>query len=557
MSATKRPLSPTVSDNLSDNLSDEMSEPGSRMENELSDMSFSSWEEFCRFFDSWCEKSKVLFNKIKGVPLSKWKGTGSSPSPEQVEVLRYRTVLLVCKHYRARGGYVQSSTGDYRPGCPARILVKLDPVQNKLIVVTAELEHNHELCPIEFAKCFRKNRYVGENDSSILIRVTNETSKQFLNLRDLHRLQHYCRAQDSSILDILKEIEDLLREDQGAKVRLVFVEGQVVVKAFVFITSCMKRLCDRFPRVLYFDKMTYLSEEFDLYFILCEDANGRGRECLYCIGRKDTEDIFRFILVSLVQSVPDIKTRVNCLILGNVNEDLSIIQTVLPNAKVQFCRTQVLESLYNKAIEIEGVFQDNIWDFFCKLANSWSPVSYSRNLREMNSMFSKEFIEYFQDTWDTRKEMWVESWAFERNKGSTFSRFVRSHQQMLSSELGSYHTMAEYIGRLHKLQTLKTETTDLEEEKIQPRFREICSYDLASLIEEEIGLGKNGCYRMKLDGDNFVLDDGTAEYTVNKEQNSCSCTIYTSTLLPCRHIFATRLWTGETICFSIRKQKSV
>ncbi|XP_043934308.1 uncharacterized protein ZSWIM9-like [Protopterus annectens] len=509
------------------------------MVDDISEKKFSSWLEFCTFFDTWCEKNKVLFFKNSEDLLSK------RLDPELVKRFRFNMVCLVCKYFRGR--LVQSSNGDYRRGCPACIILKLDQEEEKFIVRKAVLKHNHKLCPIEFANYFRKGRYTG--NIHFLCRITNNLEKHFLEVYDIRRLKVYLRKQDPDLLHDIETLGELLAVDPAAKIKLAFVENQFSVKYVLLITSNMKSLCRKFSRVLYLSKLTHMSNEFDFYTVLCEDANGRGRECVCCIAKKNTPNIFRCLLLSLVQCVPEIKFQVNCLMVESGTEELDVIRNVFPKAKVQLCRTWVLETLYNKAVEIEGFSYDSMWNFLCKLADSPSPSKYADCLRKMTTVFSKEFVRYFKNNWHPYKELWVDSWAFESNKGDVLRSFVRAHQQMIASELLSSWKIVDYIKIFYKLQTQKAEAVDFSEGEVSKHYRQICPVELADLVDEEISAAKSGCFKIQDSGNSFVLYDGTSEYTVSQEQTFCNCAVYASTLSYCRHLFATRLWSGESLFF--------
>ncbi|XP_043934348.1 uncharacterized protein ZSWIM9-like isoform X2 [Protopterus annectens] len=522
----------------SGSLYDELSQTCTVIEDDLTGKTFSSWEEFCNFFDNWCEKTKTVYNK---------RNTSPPASQDLEETFKFKWVFLLCRHYRSAGKYVKPRKGYWRPGCPSRIVLKLDPERGKLIITRAILIHNHKLCPVEFTKWFRASSLTGK--TRFLIRITNKLARQFLEMRDVKTLLKYCKSPYEDICELLEGMERLMSADPGAKVKLVFVENHIIVKYLIIVTSHMMSLCEKFPFVLYFSKMSHLNSEFDLCTLLCRDANGRIRECAYCITRKGTPNLLRLMVVSLVQSVPLIKVHVHCLIVGSITEDLDGVSNILPKAKVQFCRSEVIKTLYNKATELQPFLQNNIWDFLCMLANSLSSTFYNVCLQEMKVIFCMEFLQYFQDVWHSQKEMWVKCWSSEQEQGIAFSSIVRFQQQMFASELSTSSTLADYVRVFLKLQTVKVETADLDEVKICAHYRETCPSNVADLIKEEISLAKYGCYRIQDDGLRFVLNDGVSDYAVNKKQTSCSCTIHISTFLPCRHIFATRLWTGETLFF--------
>ncbi|XP_043934288.1 uncharacterized protein ZSWIM9-like isoform X2 [Protopterus annectens] len=509
----------------------------------LRNKSFSSWEDFCTYFESWCEKNKALFYVQYGRSIYKCRTFDTQYSHEVAETFKYSRVRLVCKEYRADGSFVQLPWGGYKPHCSATITLKLSPLKDRLIVSECLLEHNHILCPIEFSYYFKKGHLFA--NSCLPVRTANTVSKQFITIQEVKRLLRYCKTPDYGVQDVLKEMEEMFSFDPGAKVKLVFVEHHVIMKCVFFITSHMKSLIERFPETLYCDKQP-LGDDFDLHTILCEDSNGRGRVCVYCLAKTGTPDLLRFILVSLIQSIPDIKFKVYCVFVGPETDEIDVIRDVLPVAKVHIYRTQLLEMLYKKAADMEGCLKDDTWELLCRLANSCSVASYVKCLSDLSIVFKNEFVQYLKKVWHPRKEMWVECWAFEQNKGNAFIRFVRSHQQKVIAQLSSSLALADYIHGLRSLQTLNIEVAELNEEELCALYQDVCSSDHASIIREEISLTKNGHYSLQ-EASVFLLSDGVTEFTINKTQTLCSCKIFTSTLLPCRHLFVVRLWSGEPL----------
>ncbi|XP_038607937.1 uncharacterized protein ZSWIM9 [Tachyglossus aculeatus] len=429
-------------------------------ERELQEREFFSWEEFSGFFDAWCEQRKVLFFVKNSVPLAKCKWASGPPLPSVVDALKYSSVRLVCKDVRGPG---KADGGTPQKGCTASIVLKMSPRRDRLVVTECRLAHNHALCPIEFAYYFRKGYLLA--NSCLPVRTTNKISKQFVAPADVRRLLSYCKSRAHGVLDALRVLEWLFAGDPGAKVKLVFVEDQVIVKTVFFLTSAMMALLRRYPLMLFFDRMLGLNEELDLYTVLCVDGTGRGREVACCLTRKATPDLLRFTLASLVQSVPEVKPRVRCVTVGvEVGPQLDAVRELLPNARVQICRAQVLETLFSKAQELGAGEDGRLWPLLCRLAGAPSPAAYGRARRELGASCPAAFVSYFERRWQPRCQMWARFWAFETARNVNACELVGQHRRRLLAGLSPSPTVAQCILDLVALQREEGDDDDEDEE---------------------------------------------------------------------------------------------
>ncbi|XP_069493689.1 uncharacterized protein ZSWIM9-like [Ambystoma mexicanum] len=498
---------------------------------------FFSLEEFSNFFDEFCQETKALFFVKNSTPLSKCKWASDPPTSDVVDALKYSSLRLTCKEVKANQRTEGNRKDPQIVGCKAYLVLRISEQKECLIVTDCCLSHNHALCPIEFAYYFKKG-YVN-NNSCLPVRTTNKISKQFICGEDIRRLLCYCKNGDNGILETLHSLDALFTNDPGAKVKLVFVDNQVVVKTFFFLTSIMRSLCQQYPMMLVFDRMVSVNDEFDLYTVLCIDDEGRGHACAYCLTRK-VPDLLRFTLVSFVQSVPEVKFRVSCLVLGAEVEDHAVVKELLPHAKVQICRSQVEHLLFRKAQEI-GCPDDMIWPLLLELTSANSQIAYMQAVKNLNAILPKDFMTYFWKHWHSCQEMWVQFLAFKSTEEVDYDKLIMQHQQKLAASLRTSTTVAECILDLVLMHRPKEEHESLTEDEVIMRYHAICKPEPAGLIEEELGFAGLVTYAIMKTKDGFTLNDGVSEFHMNHSLTSCSCTIHTSSLLPCRHLFATRL----------------
>uniref|UniRef100_A0A8D2J3Q8 Uncharacterized protein n=1 Tax=Varanus komodoensis TaxID=61221 RepID=A0A8D2J3Q8_VARKO len=418
---------------------------------------FHTWHQFSMFFDDWCEKHKVLFIIANQKPLISLPQDPPYYQPSLAERLRFRFVRLICKHSRT---YVGQSTVSEKSDCPATITLRLDPKKDRLVVIEANLEHNHCLSELEFAHHFKRHQL--RANLGLPIRITNSISKRFLAPELICDLEDYSKARDKGMCELLAILDGLFKADVGAKVKLVFQEDVAVLNSIFLATSHMRELVHRFPAHLFLERAACLDADFELYTVLCQDANGRGREVAYCLARQGLPDLLIFIVASLVQSAPDIKLQVKVVTVGASVTGLDAVEEVLPCARVQICRLQVLEALYRKACELRVPKEDQIRNLLLNLANANSPHVYSQYLSDLEDVAPLPFLQYFLERWHSQKGMWVECWAFEKNRECSFLDHLSMHRCKLLTVLSPPMALAACVQGLLDLQALHQRQAQLK-----------------------------------------------------------------------------------------------
>ncbi|KAM9299378.1 uncharacterized protein ZSWIM9 [Gastrophryne carolinensis] len=525
-------------------------------EAELELMEFFSWEQFCIFFDDWCEKMKTLYTLRKFTLLQKCKWATDTPQWEAVEALKYSSVRLACRNvYVSRkreltapnpgkaktAGDEEESQG--QQSCGAYILLKLSEQKNSLVITKCQLQHNHPLCPHKFQYHFKRGHLLA--NCCLPVRTTNRVSKQFLGALDIKNLLSCCKTTDHGVMDILQSLDGLFTLDSGAKVKLVFLPDQVIVKTIFIVTSEMASTCKWFPTVLIFFRVMSFNNGFDLFSFLCGDNFGQGKVCAYVLVRKGTSDILRFASASLVQSIPYIKLRVRCVIVSLDIGEKEVLKEFFPRTVVQLMPSQVLETLHKQALEMGTKDDKMLLPLFSRIACSETSESYQQALRSLDQYCTGSFVKYFMDQWHTCQDMWVNMWGYNLGRLNV-SEIVTCHTQMLTELLGSNPTVAECILHLTAPTSMKS-GQHFREKKIAMQYKNVCTPDAASMIEEELGFLVDCKYSFKQTPNGFSLQDGLSEFFMDPDLVSCSCTIHASSLLPCRHLFAARLWNKEDL----------
>ncbi|MEE6483312.1 hypothetical protein FKM82_013506 [Ascaphus truei] len=505
-------------------------------EKELMWKEFFSWEEFSDFFDDWCEQKKSLFLMRNSVPIIKCKWLDLQP--EVVAALKFNTVRLLCKSGRSRKKTEQRIRKEL---CGAYIFLRLSDERDRLVISRCQLTHTHSLCPLTFSYNFKRG-YLMAN-SCLPLRITNQLSKRFLGTMDIQRLLSACKTYENGVLDTLRALDNVTTKDPGAKVKVVFVKDRSVVKTVFILTSQMRTICQRFPVMMLFDQIGSINKEFDLYTLLCVDTNGQAREIAFFLTLKNTPDVLRFTLASLVQSIPEIKLKVQCITLGSLFTDPKVVKELLPNARVQICRSQVLETLYSKAQELGVPEYEAIWPFLCELSSSETLENYDEAVKKMKLLFPTVFFKYFWKHWHPLRHVWVKVWT-DNSIEVDAGELIRLHQHTYLLAISNASTLSQCILVLMAQHMSEMDNEDLNGEEEATSYKLVCKSEPASLIEEELSFAKQGTYDIRETSDGFSLSDGASVFSMDSKLTSCSCTIYNSSLLPCRHLFIARFQTG-------------
>ncbi|XP_018081667.1 uncharacterized protein zswim9.L isoform X1 [Xenopus laevis] len=502
---------------------------------------FSSWMEFRTFFDRWCERNMYLFKIRCYRPLSR----ADSTTGKMMAVLKYSFIHLVCKY----SIITQCSGRDY-PGelpalCQANIIVEAGPQNNCLIVTHAQLDHNHGIAEDEFESLFP--RFMLRAKPFLFLEMTKAISKQFLLFKDLQDLVCQSSDEEISLRELLDELTLIFCKDPKVKIKLLFYPDIAEVEGIFLMTATMKNVLQRFPSVLCIEKTMPINNDFYLYTAVCEDADQRGRTCAYFITRKESQTPVRFMVVSLMQSISDfVKPMIKSIVLHATFEELELVQGLLPKREVIMSQAYALQLLNTRIEEEEQSVQVNIKNIVCDLVRSSSAEIYKQNLKVLKAAANTAFLDFFLNHWHMHRKRWVACTGLPEPHRIRFDNHFRINLQSLES-VNLSTSLACIVNGLLKLQSLKALTCTLDENKITDFYKKLCHPPVLKLLQEEITNTKYGHYDISEFDDGFLLNDGTCSFVVEKSLSQCNCSIFKERGLPCRHIFAARLWTGETM----------
>uniref|UniRef100_A0A6I8RNE3 MULE transposase domain-containing protein n=1 Tax=Xenopus tropicalis TaxID=8364 RepID=A0A6I8RNE3_XENTR len=371
--------------------------------NNLGRKEFLSWAEFRDVFDRWCKKNKYLF-KIK---CYKTLSRTDSTSGKNTKGVKYSFIQLVCKY-----SVVNQCSFELLPPCQANIIVQAGPQHDRLIVIHSELDHNHEIVEEAFEQLFP--RFMLKAKPFLFLEMASNISKQFLTLNDLQELVQESYDEEASLRDLLDELTLIFGKDPKVKIKLLFYPDTAEVEGIFLMTSAMRNLLHRFPSVLYIYQTMILNDDFYLYTAICEDGNQKGRTCGYFITRKESQTPARFMVVSLMQSIPEfVKYSIKTVVLHANLDELDLVETLLPNTTILMSQAHALKLLQSRIREEKRSVQLKMKKIICNLVFSSTNEKYKRNLRLLKATASASFLDYYLNEWHLHKESWVACWGLQ------------------------------------------------------------------------------------------------------------------------------------------------
>ncbi|XP_040280274.1 uncharacterized protein ZSWIM9-like [Bufo bufo] len=388
---------------------------------ELSGKEFPSWDDFCEYLQG---LTKENYN-LRFTPLAE-EDQGEGPTaPAVAESLKYSWAQLSCSW----------------KNCSAFIELTLGPQKDKLVIAQSNLHHNHveeDATEAPPEKKFKPSSAVG-----LPAQVANNISKKFLEQSDLKRLLRFRSGAFEDRTQVLAELQSLFFSDPEAKVKLVFVEDKLHVKKIFLMTSTMQNLAQSFPEYLFIDVFLEFSHSFDLYTIFCDKKGEGWTPCAYCIAKKGTGNILKFLTDLLLEILPSISNKVKLITLNpDIQEPVSL-ETQFPHANLRYCMHLVLNIMYNRISHLEVTVEAQIKNFLHILSQTCSLKVYERYLNDLKAICPAAIFQYYFDTWHLRRKMWVKKDNRTEEAERTLSELVSVNHVKLKQAVG-------YMPSLHQ-----------------------------------------------------------------------------------------------------------
>ena len=442
-------------------------------------------------------------------------------------------------------------------------------VPGVLKIIQVNETHNHELVAPE---TYPENRRLASHEKEraedliemgvsakkVLGRM-NALSGKKLILKDIHNLrQEYKKKKAGGLNDaelLLNEVETYLQHDQEAVVYFDVPDNELNM---LFVqTSEMRDLYSKFPEILFLDA-TYCvnKKQMPLYVLMCQDGEGRGRVVAYAIVRSESYERVSGVISTFKKENPKCSDLTTVVVDKDLTE-LRVIKELFPQVHIVICKFHVLKAFKKETATIFPLStRDTVRNLLEKIVHSRSFEEYDTQYTELCSVLSDSpnFLSYYNRNWHSIRQNWVAGlYAEIPHLGNTTNNRMESHNSKIKQVVSSSSSLHEMFRNLLSLSSLMSKesshvavtssvktnysTKNMSSEALV--VSNSCTKYAASIILNELGRMDDN-QMVECQSGNVKSKKSNQTYLVQCPSPgvyTCSCSLYSSHRLPCRHIF--------------------
>ncbi|XP_073512647.1 uncharacterized protein ZSWIM9 [Phyllobates terribilis] len=302
-----------------------------------------------------------------------------------------------------------------------------------------------------------------------IAQVSNDISRKFLDRSDLSRLLRIASNFLKDHTQVLVELDSFFIFDPNAKIKLVFVEDSVLVKNIFIMSSSMQELAQKNPENLYIDFFSNIGPGLNLYSVSCEDNSG-WKLCACCLSKTNNQDTLRFIIVSVLQSIPRMKAQIKSIIIHPEISDSLDLGMLLPNTTVRHCMLLIVKVLEQKAAHLQVETQGQINSIIQAMFHARSLKVYNRQLHDLKASSPAEFYQYYIDTWHPSRKLWCTKDSKRIRTEKSIHAHVASLHYTLSSKMGIlpslYQCLRVILRQTHELESVPDAVLEVVSEPV-------------------------------------------------------------------------------------------
>ena len=196
-----------------------------------------------------------------------------------------------------------------------------------------------------------------------------------------------------------------------------------------------------------------------------------------------------------------------------------------------------------------------------RLVHAKDENEYVKLRQEVFDATNDEVKQYFLNNWDNCQNMWV---TFKRDAyvhlGNTTNNRLECHNQKLKDLTSRTSSLSEMFENV--LLFVRTSEAEYKQSSFTEEFTSVSSADdgisgvpdiraastqyAATMIVEQLKLAHSVGYQIsEKDGENVLVSPSGRSHTVHLDGdigNACSCSFHRTVHMPCRNIFAARLY---------------
>ncbi len=514
-------------------------------------------------------------------------------NPDLLQKFPFLRVHIVCVHFgqpRVRKEGKRPDQLYSATGCTFELYLAFSKKNHHYVVQKFVEAHKGHLATKETFSMHRQNRRLTEAEQKryvdelcvkmkvpvqkIVEKIFEDTgkvlkTKDIINCRDRRQVQ----TRESEIEMTIAVLEEAKKRDPGATVKIVICEaeqqefgprGKDIIKAIFFQSSKMKDLFKKNGSLILTDGTYNLT---NIGYILVP---------IHVVDKHFHTSLVSWALVSneqacVLQSALEIFRDVNSteklrfVVLDKDFAEIRAIREVFPNTSLVLCRWHCLQAVQRKMVQSMGrrnsELNNEILELFKKMVYAPSEEEYMRAWQSLCSVDSREegvreMLMYLDQHWHQNRDCFAYYLlkrkglfqCYSNNRAEGFNSFVKRFIKKRSK----CHTLVQELLSMERGQTQRTKWKTYESTQKSFHPREMENSYIEEILSEARGL--LSINMLKKVRDEAVKVDEVKIEDLNLEQGALVCTrktgpcsFFTSMILPCRHIFATRKQNHEIL----------
>ena len=381
--------------------------------------------------------------------------------------------------------------------------------------------------------------------------------KDLQNVRTKAKLESKGRHDKAQIT--IDRLEEEIQSDKGSKGGMIVNEANEL-SIFYFASSHLLCLYEKFPEVVMINGTYNVNaSRMPLYSFMIENGNGHGRTVFYAATTDESAQHLSAIIQGFKQCHPSY-SNTKVVIIDKDFTELSVLIEELPNTTILFCQFHVIKCFYKAVsdLEVPKERRDALRKVLHDMVYSKTMDEYVDYLAEIVRLGNPSFEKYFLDNWNNCTDMWVSfQWDCSVHFGNTTNNRLECSHSKLKDLMG--RTSSEmFEGLLTFVKSINQEsshqafveqfTTVSTKHGHMPGMKNIaaaCTGYTIKLLQHQLEVAQKVDYKFSSDdGPLVTVTFKDCIHKVNMESSECTCSFWSTMLLPCRHIISARLHKG-------------
>lgn len=511
---------------------------------------------------------------------------GSMVSQDDVNNLRYKSVVLKCKYFgNPNSTATQREARSYKCNCPYRMdLTCVINAENKRVLKITSLNDVHENHTPNAESYFtlprQRNTSIKQaNDllkTSEKVRGNTRLTQHAINssenraggkviAKDIHneraRIRRNEEADTQQVDDLTALIEEM-EKIEGATVKIVTEDQHV--EGIYFQDPTMKKMFAAFPEIIFVDATYRVNDRnMPLQVVMVADGDGETQIVALFIIKSENVVVMKKLFEIFCNENSNCD-KIETVMVDKHASNLATFIAAFPNAKINLCVFHVkqifLREVTTKKRKISNEVQKEALSILSKMVYCKSEIEYDQLYQQLEGIASAELMEYFNNQWNTPeiKPMWV---GFYVNSGSHFHNRSNNRTETFNQKLKALLTRFAPLKKMFKetiivLSTLADERdyrkiTNAEknpaiivnEQPFEHDYRKLLTHFAFTHMKPQINRIDAVQFSIVEDDRAFIFMDN--QIFIEVTERNCTCEFFKTMRLPCKHIMALRSHNGH------------